>query len=666
MIQTRGVFIGQRTDCLGARLLMILTCFRLAEDFGTDYRVNWFPQGADAPELDHPEELFTKDWMDAHFLDQAEFDTISATALPIWAFQHDPSPERLIDHLASGRSVLVEEASEILVFPWEDIETIRPRYRDFIHSVGFVDEVRQIMDRADRKLSGQGVSAYHIRRGEILNGLPWKHSIWPAKIEPDEFYEAHLEKSKGQTVIMFSDQPEVIDRFKQRFPELMQMSDIADLSALTRAQRDFLELFAMSRADQVIAPHISGFSMAAARISGQQRKVFRDVLSKDEMQAANARFIERVAKGPSAFLNPSEAAHIYSKAVQYLSAQDRCEEAYDNAKPILDAGADNAFMPLLQSLNCFYLSKWQESEALAKEGLQNPRLWPEDYSVLCALRGAVLGMQGKRDAATHHFAKAFWSKSLRPDIVVLGSRMLYRAQLALRLMPPVDWSLQKVVRQRRFAPFNNLYLVQRKVVVRRPCNFDFILLDWAELALDQRASRIFDHQQRLEALSTSLDEIHDVPADDPRLLGARVILQRHLGELSGAHAIDKTRQIVAEVPESALYQKRLSELFEAEGDTGAAHRAMSEALACDPESPFLMFAMGRLLERTGKIGQGEKLILRAADLDDVTVVIQGMAGQIHMRRGNKNKASPYLEKARDLYPPHKRFTNQLNRLSGQA
>ncbi len=666
MTPTRGVFIGQRKDRMGARLLMILTCIRLAEDFEAEYRVNWFPQDADAPELDQPEELFTAEWMDAHFLDQAEFDALGATALPIWAFQNDTSPERLNAHLASGRSVLVEEGGEIPAFPWEDIETIRPRYRDFIHSVGFVDEVRKIMDRADQKLSGQGGSAYHIRRGEILNGLPWKHSIWPAKIEPDEFYEAHLEKSKGQMVIMFSDQPEVIDRFKQRFPELMQMSDIADLSVLTRAQRDFLELFAMSRADQVIAPHISGFSMASARISGQQRKVFRDVLSKDEMQAANARFIERVAKGPSAFPNPSEAAHIYSKAVQYLSAQDRCEEAYDSAKPILDAGADNAFMPLLQSLNCFYLSKWQESEALAKEGLQNPHLWPEDHTVLCALRGAALGMQDKRGAATHHFAKAFWSKPLRPDVVVLGSRMLYRTQLALRLMPPVDWSLQRLVRQRRFAPFNNLYLVQRKVVVRRPCNFDFILLDWAELALDQRASRIFDHQKRLEALSASLGEVPDVPADDPRMLGAKVMLQRHLGEISGAQAIDKTRQIVAGMPESALYQKRLSELYEAEGDTEAAHRTMSEALACDPESPFLMFAMGRLLERTGRTGQGEKLILKAADLDDVTVVIQGMAGRIHMRRGNKNKARPYLEKARDLYPPHKRFTNQLNRLSGQA
>ncbi|KIC42412.1 hypothetical protein RA27_03320 [Ruegeria sp. ANG-R] len=666
MTGTRGVFIGQRKDRMGARLLMILTCIRLAEDFETDYRVNWFPQGADAPELDQPQELFTSDWMDAHFLDQKEFDKLNQSALPIWAFQNDPSPDRLVAHLASGRSVLVEEGFEVLAFPWEDIEAIRPRYREFIRSVGFIDDVRHIMDRADEKLSGQGVSAYHIRRGDILNGLPWKHSTWPAKIEPEEFYEAHLEKSRAQTAIMFSDQPELIARFKTRFPQLMQMSDIADLSGLTRAQRDFLELYAMSRADQVIAPYISAFSMAAARISGQQRKVFRDVLSEAELQDANTRVVERVAQGPSAFLNPSEAAHIYSKAAQYLSAQDRCEEAYESAKPILDAGADNAFMPLLQSLNCFYLDKWQESEALAKEGLENPHLWPEDYAVMCALRGAILGVQGKRWAATRHFAKAFWAKPLRPDVVVLGSRMLYRSHLANRLLPPVDWSLQRIVRQRRFPPFNNLYLVQHKVVAWRPCNFDFVLLDWAELALDQRARRLFDQRKRLDALNAALADLPDISADDPRLVSARVVLQRHLGQISSAKAIDKTRRIVTEVPESTLYQKRLAELYEAEGDIEAAHRTMAEALACDPESPFLLFALGRLLERTGEAERGEDLILQAADQDDITVAIQGMAGQIQMRRGKKNKARPYLEKARDLYPPYKRFTNQLNRLSGQT
>ena len=287
MTSGRGVFIGQRKDRMGARLLMMLTCIRLAEDFDTDYRVNWFPQGADAPELDQPEELFTQTWMDLHFLSGDDFDALNKTARPIWAFLNDATPARLLAHLDKGRSVLVEEGFEVLAFPWEDIEAIRPRYREFIHQIGFTDQIRAIMGRADDKLTGRGVAAYHIRRGDILNGLPWKHTTWPAKIEPEELYEAHLAKHGDRAAIMFSDQPELIRSFQSRFPHLLQMSDIADLSGMTRAQRDFLELYAMSRADTVIAPYISAFSMAAARVSGRQRQVFRDVLSENEIETAN-------------------------------------------------------------------------------------------------------------------------------------------------------------------------------------------------------------------------------------------------------------------------------------------------------------------------------------------------------------------------------------------
>ena len=160
---------------------------------------------------------------------------------------------------------------------------------------------------------------------------------------------------------------------------------------------------------------------------------------------------------------------------------------YDLAKPILATDADNAFLPLLQAINCLYLSKWKESAELAKAGLENENLWPEDYAVLCAVMAAALGAQKKRWSAGRHFARSFWAKPLRPDVIVLGSRMVYRDQLPFRLFPPVDWGLQRFVRRRRFPPFNSLYLVQLKVVVRVPCNFDMVLVDWSELALDQKA-----------------------------------------------------------------------------------------------------------------------------------------------------------------------------------
>ncbi|MDA7965938.1 tetratricopeptide repeat protein [Ruegeria sp.] len=657
-----GVFIGQRKDRMGARLLMMLTCIRLAEDFGTDYRVNWFPQGSDAPELDHPQELFAQDWMDRHFLDQTAFDALAKDALPVWAFQSDPSPERLKAHLAAGRSVIVEEGFQVLAFPWEDIEAIRPRYRQFIHRIGFTDDIRAIMERADEKLSGQGVSAYHIRRGDILNGLPWKHTTWPAKIEPEELYEAHLGKTQGQASIMFSDQPELIDRFQRRFPDLMQMSDIADLSDLPRAQRDFLELYAMSRADQVIAPYVSAFSMAAARISGHQHKVFREVLNDEDIKQANERTIERLRLGPEGFLNPSEAAHIYAKALFHLNrmdCDDRAQEALDLASPILAAGADNAFLAILQSLNLFYLDRWEEALELADAAMTDQNLWPEDYAVLCAVRCAIQGHLKKRWQAARSFCQAFWAKPLRPDVAILGTRAFSRDQLSLRLLPPADWSVQRFVRRPWYN--YNAHVAQRKVLMRLPCNFDFLLLDWADLALDQKARRLFQSSERLEMLHANFKRMTAIPAEDPRVVSFDAVLQKYMGQFSNAQAIDVMRKVLSHRPDAPLYHKRLGELYEAEGDLPKARLTMAEALACDPENPFLVFAMGRFLERTGAVEQGENQILQAADLDQATVTIQGMAGQIQLRRGNKGKARTYLQKAHDLFPPFKRFSNQLKR-----
>ncbi|WP_170513378.1 hypothetical protein [Ruegeria atlantica] len=661
MTPAKGVFIGQRKDRMGARLLMMLTCIRLAEDFETTYKVNWFPKGSDAPELDHPQELFAQDWMDAQFLSAKAFEKLSDKALPIWTFQGDKTPDRLIAHLNSGRSVVVEEGFEVLAFPWEDIEAIRPRYRDFIHQIGFTDEIRAIMDRTDEKLSGQGVTAYHIRRGDILNGSPWKHTTWPAKIEPEELYEAHLEKTAGQTSIMFSDQPELITRFQKRFPQLLQMSDIADVTGMPRAQRDFLELYTMSRAEQVVAPFISAFSMAAARISGRQRLVFKDVLTEEEISSASHRVIDRVAKGPGAFLNVSEAAHVYAKAAQYLCAQDRIEQAYDLAKPILQEKADNAFMPLLQSINCFYLSKWKESELLAKIGLESSDLWPEDYAVLLAVRAATLGAQKKRWSASRYLARAFWAKPMRPDVAVLGSRMLYRGQVSARLFPPTDWRLQREVRRRRFPPFNNLYLVQHKVLARQPCNFDFVLLDWSDLTLDQKARRFSNDPFRQERLRESLDNLANIEGDDPAVSAAKAMLNWHQDVFSLSQTVDEMRKTASDWPENPLYHLRLATLYEADQDQTRARMTIAEALACDPGNPFLIYAMGKFLIRNNAMEQGQNQIIQAADLDETTPVIQGEAGQILLRRGKKSKARPYLQKAHDLFPPYKRFANQLAR-----
>jgi len=663
--QKRGVFIGQRKDRLGARLLMMLTCIRLAEDFQTGYRVNWFPKGADAPELDTPSELFEQSWMDTHFLSESQFANLIADSEPVSAFLDDPDPGRLNAHLDQGRSVIVEEGFEVFAFPWENLDGIRARYRDFINQIAFTPLIRQYMAEIETALVGKGSSAYHIRRGDILNGLPWKHSNWPAKIEPEELYERHLEKHEGQPAIMFSDQPEILEAFCAKYSWLKQMSDIADLSALTRSQRDFLELFAMSRADRIVAPIISAFSSAAARLSGRQRLVFRDVLDETEIAEANERLLTRARRGPGEFLNPSEAAHLFSKLEQYLNANDRSDEAYELVLPILEAGADNAFLPILLAMNCFYLGKWSEGVEAAQKGLEDPNLWPEDFAVLSALLGVLHGARKQRWAAGQHFSRAFWAKPMRPDVAVLGSRMLYRKQLPGRLFPPVDWDLQKFTRQRWFIPFNSLYLVQWKVIRRRPCNFDMVLLDWSDLVLDQKGRQLLNSRSRLDALRQSVLGAGVIEPDAPERQSVMAMLDFRLGaplkECLAANA-----RALAKIPDHPLYFKRQADMLEASGDFAGARIALGEALAQDAGNPFLLYTLGRFLERAGNDDLGYDLILQAAEHDNGTAAIQGEAGRILLRNGQLDKAHETLSKAQQLCPTFKRYANQIARIEGKV
>src|SRR6056297_3762860 len=121
----RGWFIGLRKDQLGARLLMMLNSIRLAEDYGTDFRINWFPRGAMAPKLDTPADLFAADFIDRHFIDNADFEALDAQTKPLRTFLRDSSPDRLEAHLAGGGHVLLDEGFEIVEFPWEDAADLR-------------------------------------------------------------------------------------------------------------------------------------------------------------------------------------------------------------------------------------------------------------------------------------------------------------------------------------------------------------------------------------------------------------------------------------------------------------------------------------------------------------------------------------------------------------
>jgi tetratricopeptide (TPR) repeat protein len=657
-----GAFIGRRRDRLGARLLMLLNCMRLSADYGVPFKLDWFPPGADAPELDKPEELFSADWIAEHMVHASDHGIEGQSEASLWEFRSDRSPDRLIARLASGCNIAVDEGFLIAVLPWEDPDDVRAKHTAMIGEVGFNAVITGHMDRIESRLAGRRFTAYHLRRGDIIDRPPWTHKAWPAKIEIDELYKVHMEKAEGQIGIVFTDTPASLDGLAAHAEEAVGIDTILDLDGLTAAQRDLLELYTMSRADQIVAPSISAFSSAAARIAGKERVMFRDVLTEDEFASAYDQLADRMARAPHGFPSLSDAAHHYSRLHSQLTADGRIREAWSLGRTLQRLSCDRAFLPILLALNEFYLRQWKESETIARQGLSHPDLWPEDHAVLTAILAGALAAQGKRAVASKTFARAFWAKPTRPDVAVIGSRLLYRDSLNTEDYPPIDWELLARVRRPWYPPFINLSLVQHRVIRRRPVNFDLVVMDWSELSLDSRARRLFSDHDRLDLLRRGLLKADPEGEHQPGVASALAAVELRLRISDKASCIARSEGAVVAKPDDLLLRKRHADLLEATGDVAAARCQYEEIVEEAPNDAHLTFAYGQFLIRNDEVEAGEAHVLAAAAKAPRAAAIHGEAGRILLRLGAPSEALPQLQIARRLCPSYGRFENQIARI----
>src|SRR6056297_2137624 len=627
----RGLFIGMRKDQLGARLLMMLNSIRLAEDYGTDFRINWFPRGAMAPKLDTPSDLFDEGFIARHFIEHDAFEALDAVTRPIWSFLNDPGPEKLEAHLAGGGHVLLDEGFEIVEFPWEDAGDLRGRFRGFIAKIGFNPVVRDLIATIEAAMNADGgrTIAYHIRRGDILNEDPWKHKEWPAKIEPDELYSAYLEMNPDAGALVFSDQAESIERFTKAHPKVGSIDKLADLSQCKPVQRDFLELFAMSRASEIVAPPISAFSRAAARLSGQERKCFHEVMTVAERDLAYERVYDRFVKGPGEFITPSEAAHVFVKLARRLQEAGREQEAWSIGQAILDAGADNAFMPLFHAINGMYLSKWDEALHYIDIALSDPHQWQENYIIGLAVRAHVLGALGRRHGARQSFLQAFWQKPMLPDITVIGTFMIKRGRLRPGATLPFDRDTLLVLPVRYLQ--TNIVVQQSRILRRRASDLSSIAIEWPWFAMDGKTDRLLNAPRELERMRDRRAAHRGrTPGAGPYSYCA--LLEARMGRLK--EALEMNSKAVEAAPEDAMVRKRQAEILLMTGDHAAALAEAEICRAIAPDHAFWHFLTGLIHRAVGDTATARAWFEAACAMDDSTAELHAQLADLCREMGD--------------------------------
>jgi tetratricopeptide (TPR) repeat protein len=654
----RGFFIGLRKDQLGARLLMMLNSIRLAEDYGTDFRINWFPRGAMAPKLDTPSDLFDEAFIARHFIDNADFEALDARTRPLWSFLRDKTPERLEAHLAQGGHVLLDEGFEIVEFPWEDAEALRGRFRGFIRRIGFNPVIARHIGEIETAMAGQGRTiAYHIRRGDILNEEPWKHKEWPAKIEPDELYSAYLEKNADAGALVFSDQPESIARFTAAHSRVRAIDDLVDLSDCKPVQRDFLELFAMSRATEIVAPPISAFSRAAARLSGQERKCFHEVMTVPEREAAYDRVLDRFRQGVDGFITPSEAAHIYVKLARRLQESAREEAAWEIGEAILRAGADNAFLPLMHAIDGMYLHKWQEALTHVEAALAHPHQWQENYITALAVEAHIRGALGQRHRARRAFLRAFWQKPMLPDVTVIGTFMIKRQRLRPGTSLPFDRDTILMLP----IPYQqtNILVQQARILRRRAADLSTIAIEWPWFSMEGKVARLLASKPDLDALRARIEgDARFAPGTLPDSFCA--LLEARAGRLDAALARNSAALEVS--PDAPLIQKRQAEILALQGDFDAALRQMEACRAQAPDHAFWHFLTGHFHREAGNLIAARAAMERASAMDDSTAELHATLADLCRDMGDEAATIAALDRAAEIAPNQQRFANRRARL----
>lgn len=341
--QQTGRLVAFRSDRLGARLLAVLNAARLSADYDIPYVVHWM-QGTDVTAvINDATELFDADYVAERFIDRAEWMEIKPDALRIGEVTRQNS-SFLAEQTALGKNTAVDQAFGVIKLADEDAETVRQRFVSMMDVVPFAAPLLPLMRALDDKL--MGATAYHIRRGDLTDGLIAKNKPWPHKMVPNEFYEMHMEHALGSggSAVLFSDDAWTLEFYRKAFPALETITQIISLDGLTEAQRDFIELYAMSRAGRIIAPERSAFSSTAVHLGNAIKCAVTNDLGPEMKREALERLMVRLRDRPESFANDGDIGQSLAHVGPFLAGEKRFGDAAGLFSKCVDDGLNIAFV----------------------------------------------------------------------------------------------------------------------------------------------------------------------------------------------------------------------------------------------------------------------------------------------------------------------------------
>ncbi len=640
-----GRILAFRNDRLGARLITMINAMRIARSHDLPFAVHWIIATDIGSVFNDPKEMFAAELVDRHFIDRDAWVATRDDAVRIGNVEKG-GVAAVREVLASGRDVLVDAAFGITVLGDEDPAVVESELQAILLQFPFAESLRPTVEEIDRAVGGG--TAYHIRRGDLTSFPRAMHRSWPKKYVPDEIYMVHMERemASGARPVVFSDDPGAVARFKAAYPALLSVEDVFDTSHLTPAQRDLMELYAMSRARKIIAPEQSAFSSTAAEL-GRARKVdVMEDLAEEERAAALDRLAARLAtvQPEDATTRKGDNGQSFLHAIEHLQATGRAAEAADCLRRHVAAGLDISFLyPRLIEMQ---LLLGQPEAALESARIMRSRVLyhRQDFANGEVLHGIAHAATGDREAAIRHISNGYWHEPDTPLTRTAVGLMVETGLLDEINFLPFSPMAQKVRRRMArdavgaaiFAPLRALAPERAAAVTSIP-GLDPLGWDWGPFMRAFSAKGVARHAHRAgfeKALAKQ------PPGPDSDSLGALFALL-----CDDETALPTLEGLGERHPDDPLVMLRLSRGLHIARKFRPALEACAAAVAAAPGVPALDAWHGVLLGRAKQFDEAVAAFRTALSAGLTLPTIRAQLAQVLTRAGAQDAALAELDLA---------------------
>jgi tetratricopeptide (TPR) repeat protein len=395
-MQNSGCLLVSRNDLFGARMLPFVNALRIGHDYDIPVKIYWpFPREGSTNIGEH-EDVFSKEFIETHFITHQEFKDLSQNAVSLAQVRVSPAHE-IIDMVRKGSVFVLHGSQTAMTLKGEDPRQVSKSYRATLDRMTFTPIVTQNIDKINAITKGQNMLAYHVRHGDVTTRYRPKNKPWPNKFIPSEFFIQHFEKHghhDNSKALLFGDFDPSLEWLCGQCPDLIRISDVIDLKELGSLQRDFLELYAMSRAETIVGPRSSGFSQLAASMGGVDfRDIMKDMGTKD-YTAAYAKLSQRIRTDPESFSSFGEIAQCLAHLVPYQFKTGQIEEAKTILSLEIERGNQIAYLFPFLANACFQLDDYDAVLAARKLSMGVPMfdaLSIADTDALASMASTKLG-----------------------------------------------------------------------------------------------------------------------------------------------------------------------------------------------------------------------------------------------------------------------------------